>query len=419
MLNSFFSMSEVSSNKIRGAGNVLSCISCGLHRKCNTPKIKPVGNFKKRILNIFSSVSEKSDRTGVFLVGDEADFIAHTYRQFGIDIFEDCLNVSAVRCFSYKTNKKAIACCRVKLQELIDKYKPHVVVLFGDTALQSFLGTKFKSDKGGIEQWHGFKIPDYETKSWVCPVYDVSFVLRKRDMRELRVIWKKDIQSALDLLEKDLPGEIGVDKHLYYPNSKELKGIFKFLLKTAKIRDVGIPYFAFDYETTGLKPHNTEIHKIVCASFCFSSDCSYSFLFPQNGVLLRMWNKILESRKIPKIAQNMKYEHTWSKNILGIDVRNWFWDTMLASHILDNREKITGLKFQAFVRYGALDYSADIEKYIHTGDKKDSNGVNNIHLLMQSERGVQQLLKYSALDSLYTYHLAIDQMKELRIRGEV
>lgn len=109
----------------------------------------------------------------------------------------------------------------------------------------------------------------------------------------------------------------------------------------------------------------------------------------------------------------MKFEQTWSVLHLGYEVKNWLWDTMLASHVLDNRQGISGLKFQVFVRFGAVDYSSEINEYLTSKDKKSGNTVNRIDELIKTEGGRRKLLVYNGMDSIFEYKLAMRQMAEL------
>jgi DNA polymerase I-like protein with 3'-5' exonuclease and polymerase domains len=127
---------------------------------------------------------------------------------------------------------------------------------------------------------------------------------------------------------------------------------------------------------------------------------------------MRLWKEIMETDRVKKISHNMKFEATFTEKILGYSVQNWGWDSMLASHILDNREGITGLKFQSYVQFGAQDYSSEISPYLRSGSK-NSNNTNRIEELIKTETGKQKLLMYCGLDSLWEFRLAIKQMKEV------
>ncbi len=106
---------------------------------------------------------------------------------------------------------------------------------------------------------------------------------------------------------------------------------------------------AFDYETTGLKPH-ARGHRIKCASVAFSPDVVYAFMMPGKKKDREPLIRFLRNRHIKKIASNIKFEEQWSNVRLGTEVKGWHWDTMLNAHVFDNRPgHITSIKFQAYV----------------------------------------------------------------------
>jgi hypothetical protein len=81
---------------------------------------------------------------------------------------------------------------------------------------------------------------------------------------------------------------------------------------------------------------------------------------------------------------------------------------MIATHILDNRPGIAGLKFQAFVQYGIEDYSSHIESYLKSDSKWGANGKNRVHKAPQRD-----LLIYCGMDALLEFNLIMDQMEKM------
>jgi hypothetical protein len=115
---------------------------------------------------------------------------------------------------------------------------------------------------------------------------------------------------------------------------------------------------------------------------------------------------LLANSQIGKIAQNMKFEESWSVVRLKQSVNNWIWDTMLAAHILDNRPGVTGLKFQVYTQFGVVDYSSEVESYLQSVDETSANSINRIMELVNDKQGKEKLLKYCALDSIFEYRLS-------------
>jgi len=108
----------------------------------------------------------------------------------------------------------------------------------------------------------------------------------------------------------------------------------------------------------------------------------------------------------------MKFEQNWSVERVGTPVYGWEWDSMQAAHILDNRKGITGLKFQAYVNFGLIDYDSHIEGWLKGGGEQGANSINKVRELVE-KKGPDELLTYCGLDSLLEFKLAEIQRKEL------
>jgi DNA polymerase I-like protein with 3'-5' exonuclease and polymerase domains len=170
--------------------------------------------------------------------------------------------------------------------------------------------------------------------------------------------------------------------------------------------------FAFDFETTGLKPH-AEGHKIVSCAIADTEDHAYVFMMPQKRSQRLPLVELLENPKIGKVIANMKFEITWAEVILKCKVENVIWDTMLMTHVMDNRQGITGLKFSTYTCLGVIDYSSEIEPYLKGVEEKNANALNRVIELVSTESGKSQLLKYNALDAINEYRLWKYQELEL------
>ena len=163
--------------------------------------------------------------------------------------------------------------------------------------------------------------------------------------------------------------------------------------------------FAFDYETTGKKPHAAG-HKIICCAIADTEDHAYVFMMPKTKKELQPLIDLLENEDIGKVAQNMKFEKVWSEVRLRTEVKNFVWDSMLASHLLDNRTGVTGLKWQTYVQFGIMDYSSEVDPYIKTKDEDSANAINRIEKLVALSGGKEKLMKYCGYDAINELRLA-------------
>ncbi len=382
-----------------------TCAACGRYKYVLNPKMEPFGNCKLDILNVGEAPGETEDRRGKQWQGKIGNALQYSFEKLGYDLFDDCVNINSMNC--RPTDKKGnnrepsateISCCRPRVLNVIETYKPKVILLFGQAAVDSIIGPKWMKDLGTISRWRGFRIPDREYNAWLCPLFHPSYP--ERGEKEIRTVWMQDLESALAMHLKPFPK--------WTDESKQVEIITDLSI----LEDIG-DVFALDYETTGLKPHNTKLHHIACASVCDRKDHSYAFMFPEEGSRnMRYLRRLLKSRR-KKIASNIKFEDTWTYVILNITLTDWYWDTMLAAHVLDNRPWITSIKFLSYIHFGIHDYDNEIAPYLHSDNKKNANSVNRIDELIKTETGRTKLLTYCGMDSLLEFKMAMKQIREL------
>ena len=384
----------------RPDGKSYSCFSCGLYKNCKSPRMKPYGNFKKKILNIGEAPGEIEDQSGKPFQGKTGKVLQKMYSKFGIDLFEDCLNINAVHCRPVDEHGKnrpptnfEIECCRRATLNVVYDNQPKVIVLLGNAAVYSMIGHRWKKDLGGIAKWRGFTLPDQDFQAWVCPTFHPSYIERS-DSDEVMTIWKEDLEQTFDMIKEPFP----VYKEPDIDIIEDLS-----VLDKIKIGEVAI-----DYETTGLKPHATG-QRIVCTAVADTTDHCYVFMMPKTRQELQPFLKLLSNPRIGKIAHNMKYEDAWSTVRLKQPVVNWMWDTMQAAHIIDNRQATTNLKFQTYINFGIVDYASEIEPFLKPKIVTSGNDLNQIMDLVNRMGGKEKLLEYCGLDAVHEFRLAIKQ----------
>jgi len=393
-MEGFFTSKEIEC-KSRPDGKKYSCSACGLYKNAITPRIPPAGNFKKKILNIGQSPSEIDDKLGTHWAGKAGKKLEKIYKRLGIDLHEDCLNVNACHCRTAEDDgsdrlptSTEVSSCRKTTLKIIEQYNPKLIVLFGDSALFSIIGHRWKKDLGTISKWRGWVIPDQDFKTWICPVFHPQMIIdSKTDAAEN--IWINDLEEAINTLDKP------------FPVYKEPK--IEIIEDLSVLKNIRSKEIAFDYETTGIKPHASG-HKIICCAIATSPDFAYVFMMPKSRKARQPFIDLLADKSVIKIAHNMKFEDTWSRIILRQKVEAWYHDTMVCSHVLDNRPGITNLKIQTYLRFGVVDYASEIAPYLESVDGT-SNGFNRIQQLIDLPNGDLKLLKYCAYDAIYEYRL--------------
>jgi len=398
MAKAFFNLSTVKSK--RPLSTIAHCGACGLSRHCKTPKMQPTGKGRKKILIVAEAPGKEEDRKGIQLIGKSGQFLWETLEQLNIKLDRDCWKTNAIICHP-KDNKtpdaRQIKACRPNLIKTINRLKPNVIITLGGIATQSLLSYAWKDDEdfGGIKKWAGFCIPCQKLNTWIIPTYHPAYLLRMNS----------DILE--NLLYKHLKMGVRKSKSKPFKTVPDYKKKIDIILRPSRaakaIQLLGkkAKCIAFDYEANCLKPEYDKSELVSC-SICF--DGKHTIAFPFEGEAIEATSDLLK-RPVKKIATNIKFEDRWTMNKLGHRVKNWYWDTMIAAHVIDNRAGITGLKFQSFVTLGAGDYDSHISPFLKS---KGTSKLNRIR-----EINIEELLLYNGMDSLLEYQLAMKQIKIL------
>lgn len=399
--NNDFSVTPDVSRKARGCGG------CKLHKGALHPKLGVHGKGEKGIFILSQSPSKAEDKKGLPVIGPPSQILKKALQRFGVSLERDCWKMNAVDCHVPDRTPTDIEAeyCRSEVFREIEKRNPRLVILLGRAAWVSVYGHRFKGkakkknkdETDYMGKLRGWSIPDRELKCWVAPTWHPSYILYKDKYPVYEVLFIRDIERALSFLDTPFPNYKDEKECVDILNTKDTKDFLKSLLMDPRP-------IAFDYETTGLKPHR-EGHQIVTCSVSDDYDWSASFNFVPE--LFPLWRKVMMKKEIGKIAQNMKFEDNWTNVILHHPVIGWVWDTMLATHAFDNRGGITSLKFQVPVRYGLLDWGSHLDEYLKSIDPKDKNSFNHI---LEAPR--DDLLLYGGIDGITEFRLATDQMEE-------
>ncbi len=374
-----------------------SCQKCGLYKGCLSPKMPVTGEGKKKIFILCEGPGENEDRLNKQLVGDVGDLLRKRLRARGIELDIDCWKDNSVRCRTPENRtptKSEIKACKPNIDKAIRELKPDFIWLFGKSSLESFFMGKFS--KLEMHMWRNLCIPDRSTNAYILPMYHPSYVLRNETDPIVNSVFDRDLDFAIKCLTKPKFQHKNYLDYVYpLTKADEVINMLEIILEEKP------EILAFDYETTGLKPYNNG-HKIACISACDNNDYAFSFPYQHDlhkwkkedfELITDLWKNILLSPYIKKVCHNSKFERIWSRRFF-CDPKNIIWCSMNAAHIIDAREKYTGLKFQSYLHFGVDDYSKSIDKYLETTDTKGFNKV------MQAP--FMDLLTYNATDSLMT-----------------
>lgn len=360
-------------------------LTCHLNKGCHSPKMPVTGQGRLGVLVVAEAPGESEDRQNTQLIGRAGQVLRDSLHGFGIDLDKDCRKTNAVRCRPPENRKPAlmeIASCQSHIWEEIKMHPPKVILLLGQTALESFLLNRVKSP-GPIGRWRGFIIPDQKAKAWICPTYHPSYILRCKEgwVENERVgpstsveenTFTSDLENALRHIRKPFP-------IAPKPNIVEDWTVKKGMM------------ISIDYETTSLRPWKEKEPRIISLGISHDDWCCS---MPMTTDLSDKWKLILLANTVQKIGHNIKFEHTWASHCLGVETKGWIWDSMLAAHMVDNRKHICGLKHQIYLNFGVENWGEDFDF--------GESPVQDV---------TDELLQYNALDAWWTFRLAKKQME--------
>ena len=401
MPNTFFPLSVL--KETRAPDQLLA--KCGWCKLCQnpdlrSPKMRPTGMGRRDVLIIGEAPGRSEDERNRQFVGKTGRFLRERLQGLGINPDRDCTFDNALRCRPPNNkipNPEMVEWCRPNVLQTIKDVKPKVIILFGKHAVKSVIGYLWRENVGDVSRWVGWKIPVQKWNCWVCPTYHPSFVMRQ-ESKVLDKLFVGHLANAL--IEEERPWKKVPD----YKSQVEVCFDVSKAVRTLDKLATGTRPVAFDFETNMLKPDH-EASTIVC---CSASDGKQTIAYPWVRETREATKKLICSR-VPKIASNIKFEERWSQAKLGCGINNWdrSLDTMLCSHVLDNREEINSIKFQAFVRLGQESYDDHIKPYLQT---RTGGGyaINRI-----KEVDLTDLLLYCGLDSLLEWRVAKLQKEEL------
>jgi len=417
--------------KLKREARATGCETCAAYKYCNTPKFPVVGKGKKRILLIFDSPTEKEDRTSRAFSSPEHQYLFSLLEKMGIDQ-DDVWITHAVQCYQSKFANKEILVspqsvqgCHLRLKATIKRLQPERVLVFGSVAMKTLYQhvSSGRFSFATYAKFPGAVIPDQDYKTVVVPILNPretladleyrrnSIKARKPEARFAKNLWEDNYLSGTDgfvIREKFTKKQLRAGLKAQWRNTtppetkvltgqEEIQNVIKYLMT--------VPKFAFDIETTGLKPFREE-QEIYTWGFSDGKSI-WAFRHPKDKRTLNMLRRLMASN-VPKYGWNIQFENIWIKHFLGVWIKNWRFDGMIGTHILDNRPGITSLKFQTFVRHGNAGYDAEIDGFLDSADKS-SHSLNQI-----KKAPIRRVLVYNGLDAWFTFHICEEMESEIK-----
>lgn len=403
-MQGFFSKSTLL-RSTKPKSNFAQCGSCGLYKTCSSPKMKVRGKGRRKILIVLDMPEERDDMYGKPLSGKIGRVVREKFQYHGLDVFEDCWVTYSIICYNGERapDPKQVNYCEPNLRKTIKQLNPISVFLLGDTAIRSVISEAWNKKVGDkAKAFYGQKIPYQTTNTWLLPIASASWIVANRRLETkanpvVEKLFDRQLESALSVID-ERPWDVVPDyksKVEVCLDPREVRSIIKQQLKRSE-------FSAFDYETNMLKP-DCKKSKLVSNAICY--DGERTIAYPMLNGMIKATQAYLRSPS-KKIASNLKFEERWSRAFLNTRVRNWYWDTMIAGHVLDRKKGAASVKFQAFVLLGIPIWNKHIEPLL--GSEEDDGGysVNQI-----DEIDMLDLLIYDGLDAIVEYLVAEKQIQ--------
>jgi uracil-DNA glycosylase len=397
--------------KKKGKAVVYDCNKCGLSKK----PLEIHGNQKSGLVFLGEAPGAEEMVQGIPFIGKSGQYLRSTVRRIGkISLEKDSAVINAVGCRppGNKMSDTYLRCCRSKLIENLKQLKPKLIIALGDSAINSVMD--LLGSKESIGKMRNRIIPCYEFDCIVYATFHPAGVLRKDFSTDsnLSYAFEKDIRKILDLWHSKLHSRPNVklllkDRDILKDSSiNEIKTIKELRELRDKIQ--WYKKFSYDYETTNLKPFDNYF-KVASVAFGLPDKTAYVIYLPHwkdsKLELEATINNLLSDPDILKIIQNAKYEELCTRYWIGDRtkversesgqvIQNTF-DTMLATHVVDERRGCTSLDFQNLVRFGIKPYSSKVKQYLSMDKDEKQNKV--------FECNPQDLIEYTGLDVITTY----------------
>lgn len=339
------------------------CKPCGLYKVCETPVMNGEGSENPVWLFIGEAPGGEEDEKGYPFAGESGLLLRDAIEELGIPA-KDCRFSNAVRCRPPKNNLKAwpnaIKQCRPHILREIRAVRPKVVVLLGNSAIQSLL------NKRGIMALHG-EVIDIGLWKYVC-CFHPSYLLRN-NTPAVNKKFRDALQIAKDL---GMPKKIRKSeerKHVIVQDKKTLYEYHDMLMKQK--------YLATDIEGSTLNAFS-RLRTPKLGMVGWAWDERHAVCYPIHGnfdlkvrvkqeEFLDSMKEIWENENIRHILHHGKYDFVYAAvlNDIWLGGKNGFGyyaDTLQMDYCLDEKPGNRGLKEWAY-KIGMGGYEQPFTQY--------------------------------------------------------
>jgi len=410
-MKGFFTNKKVRKRK---ATEAEPCDVCKLHEGCISPQMPASGGGNKDVLVLAEGPGKEEDAENTQLIGEAGRLMQDKmYLLADLDLHEDCYKLNAVNCRppgNRKPTAREIECCRnFMVDATIRELNPKYIILAGGAAVESMYKDLFSDCS--IGRWRGSLIPDPRYNAWVMPVLHPSYYMRNKTDANITSVFNRDMRKVGGNIKRKKRRPVAKDFGSVVnivADYQDVMAALDDLLHKRKSR------IFLDYEASSLKPFGPE-QKIWSISFSYSPDDAFAFPYSyphwseeEWGDIRGMWRKVLQAKRIRKIAHNAKFEDMWSRIIFDVPyVEGWEWCTMTTAHNQDVRRGNAGLKYLLFMLFGQLPYEADVKKHMKPRAPSKINTLDRVPL--------PKLLKYNGVDT--AGGMAVYERQKRQVRG--
>jgi len=373
------------------------------------------GEGRLNTLMLGEAPGGEEDRRNTQFVGEVGQLLRKHLESEGFDLDRDFWKRNVVNCrptdengYNRTPTKRELQCCEHTWRHTISELRPEFIFLLGGEAVKAFFMNRSQpiTKNLTITRWRRLCIPDPITQAWVIPMFHPSFAKHSPDAEPLV---KGDLVYGLNCMK---PGNrLQPPEFHHWEKFVEPVVNFSEIMRRLHCIVTKKPGIVIDYETNRKRPYQegSQIFTIGIAESDQEKTWAFPYKYPgywnreQLEAITYSWIAILEDPNILKTAQSIQMEESWSRIIFGIEVQGWDLDTMVCSHIKDERDGFTGLDFQVFINWG-YEYGQDIAPF----KKEVSNGFNLMHQVP-----LNKLLIYNGQDTFFTKELALIRLREL------
>ncbi|MNW28082.1 DNA polymerase I [compost metagenome] len=362
----------------------MNCDFCDISAYCKNSRLMGTGVKNARIMFIADSPTDFESTKGKWMLGKAGTLFKSVLDQVGIAL-EDCYFTGVIKCPTPVDDKgnhrqplgNEISNCVPYLEAEIEVINPEIIVPLDNVALKKITG------KTGITKFRGKAIE--QDGKIILPIMHPSNVFRQPKYAEN---FARDIENLARLLKegKDCLTRSDVD-YRYLETMPEIA-------EELNRMEVESDTLVFDLETTGLNPFLKD-QKIVCISL--TDRHHYGVTIPlehretplsaiELGEVIERLRHLLENPRIKKVAHNGKFDMRWLLAKYGIDVKNFWFDPLLAHYVSVSEEQGGhGLKALAWEHTDMGGYDNELDEYKKNLPESVRNNYDNIpwHILRE------------------------------------